>query len=116
MKKSNKRKQHEAMWTEHIHKSMQGKQSKNAYCKEHGLSDKSFYYWQKKILKKNPSLKNEFKEKSNFLPVQIQKSAETEAIKLCLPCEITIESNTYPDSKWISEIILLLCSRNKCSV
>ena len=113
MKKLNKRQTHAAMWTEHIHKAMHGKQSRMEYCKENGLSDKSFYYWQKKVLKNSPSLKSEPKEKSNFLPVQVKKSTKSEAIKLSLPCEITIESSTYPDSKWISELILLLCSRNK---
>jgi hypothetical protein len=101
-------------WKSHLDKAISSGKSKNHYCKENNISEKTFYYWQRKLYgKMRQKTKNEHGDKdSNFLPIKIEDKKVKEDVQLSLPCGISLKSKTYPDALWLSELLINLCGKS----
>ena len=88
------------IWQRHIEAAGTFPGSIHKYCKDRGISEASFYYWQKKI---GTGTKRDSASvfQSDFLPVIVPQTTRDEAL---LPRAFD-ECSLLPDALWAAEFV-----------
>lgn len=105
----------ESFWRSHIEKAISSKESKIKYIDNNGLSEKLFYYWQRKLYGKYAFRKKTAKKTAGkFLPVKVkEKQILPGAVKIGLPCGVVLEGSSYPDPSWLAKVVYSLAGRQQ---
>jgi len=82
-------------WKKHLEAQPQSGQTQIAYCKQHGISDKAFTYWKRRMGSANPTAKQS-------LFVQLSDRRPT---KVLFPGGAVLECDSGTDPIWLGSII-----------
>ena len=92
------REERRSYWRDHIERCRQSGQSKQAYCRAHGLNPASFYRWQGKlngVLRKTPG----------FIPVRLAKGTATYPIEVTLGNGVVVRLGNEADGPLITQLL-----------
>lgn len=107
--------QMESYWKYHIENAKKNGVSKAEYCKSNKLSEKQFYYWQRKLADNNIKKTKEEKKESKFIQVKVkEKDNNSSEIIMKLPHGVTLEGNKYPEPKWVANLLLSIHGKPSC--
>lgn len=88
------------IWQRHVEAAESFPGSIHKYCTDHGISEASFYYWQKKIGTR-PKRNSASVFQSEFLPVIVSQAKLEDAL---LPGAFD-ERSLLPDARWAAEFV-----------
>jgi len=82
-------------WKKHVEAQPQSGQTQIAYCKQHGISDKAFTYWKRRLGGTKPSVKQ-----SLFVQLTDRRNA-----RFMFPGGAVLECDSGTDPSWLGAII-----------
>jgi hypothetical protein len=83
----------EEFWKGHLSSWKKSPLELHAYCKEHGISHHTFYYWRKKLGSRLPAVRKSIAstKTSPFIPVEVRAEAGG------------LPGGDLPSAKWLAE-------------
>lgn len=93
-------------WTQIVSEANLSSLSKRAWCREHGIKEKSFYYWQRKIRKDTASSMNTSAEVS--IPPHADLTGKSSFVELSFHSSEVSEGSTPSPSDMVPEMMLQL--------
>lgn len=87
-------------WTEIIKECLASGMNKTAWCREHGISDKSFFYWQRRLREEAyiSTVESESSSPPAVNAVSVPAEPSVDFVELRLPERSTVSSVTFrPD-------------------
>lgn len=92
------REERRAYWRGHVEAWSESEQSKQGYCRAHGLNPASFYRWQGK-------LNGVAKETPGFIPVRVPMKSPTYPIEVTLSHGVVLRLGNEADGALLTQLL-----------